>query len=114
MYQGTTPALTLKVEGADLTDKTVFVTIRCGNYVLTKTGDSLSVTYADDYSVVIVRLSQNETLMMRKFEAEVQVRFIDSSGFADATNKATFNVRESLYQSIIKYSGGETDDSANG
>ena len=113
MYQGTTPALKLKIEGADLTDKTIFVTIQCGNYVLTKTGDSLSVTYVDDYSVVIVRLSQRETLMMRKLEAEVQVRFIDSSGFADATNKAKFNVKESLYQSIIKYYGGETNESVN-
>lgn len=114
MYQGTTPALKLKVEGADLTDKTVFVTIQCGNYILTKTGDSLAVTYVDDYSVVIVRLSQRETLMMKKMEAEVQVRFIDSSGFADATNKAKFNVKDSLYKSIIKYYGGETDESADG
>lgn len=114
MYQGTTPELMLKVEGTDLTDKTIFVTIRCGNYVLTKTGNSLSVIYADNYSIVVVKLSQKETLMMKKSEAEVQVRFIDSSGFANATNKAKFNVKESLYQSIIKYSGGETDDSANG
>lgn len=107
MYQGTTPALTLNVEGADLTDKTVFVTIRCGNYSLTKTGDSLAVTYAEDHSIVIVRLSQSETLMMKEPEAEVHVRFIDSTGNAEATSKATFDVEESLYRSVIEYEGGD-------
>lgn len=107
MYQGTTPALTLNVEGADLTDKTVFVTIRCGGYVLTKTGEDVAVSYVDGNSIVVIRLTQEETLQMRRPEASVQIRFIDESGHADATNKATFDVEESLYHAVIRHSGGE-------
>lgn len=107
MYQGTTPALTLNVEGADLTDKTVFVTIRCGNYSLTKTGDDIAVSYADGNSTVVIRLTQQETLLMRESTATVQIRFIDENGNADATNKAQFEVKKSLYPAVIRYSGGE-------
>lgn len=107
MYQGTTPALTLIVEGADLTDKTVFVTIRCGNYSLTKTGGDVAVSYADGNSTVVIRLTQEETLKMYKSEASVQIRFIDENGHADATNKAKFEVQESLYSAVIEYESGD-------
>ena len=107
MYQGTTPTLTLTVEGADLTDKTVFVTIRCGNYSLTKTGEDVAVSYADGNSTVVIRLTQRETLLMQESTATVQIRFVDAGGNADATNKATFDVQESLYSAVIEYEGGD-------
>ena len=107
MYQGTTPALTLNVEDADLTDKTVFVTIRCGNYSLTKTGEDVAVSYADGNSTVVIRLTQRETLSMREVYATVQIRFVDENGNADATNKATFNVNSVLYNAVIEYEGGD-------
>lgn len=105
MYQGTTPTLTLNVEGADLTDKTAFVTIRCGNYSLTKTGEDVAVSYAEGVSTVVIRLTQRETLLMLEEYATVQIRFIDENGNADATNKATFEVQESLYSAVIEYEG---------
>ena len=107
MYQGTTPALTLIVECADLTDKTVFVTIRCGNYSLTKTGGDVAVSYADGNSTVVIRLTQRETLLMPEESATVQIRFVDENGNADATNKAAFEVQESLYPAVIEYEGGD-------
>lgn len=107
MYQGTTPTLTLNVEGADLTDKTVFVTIRCGNYTLTKTGDDIAISYADGVSTVVVRLTQQETLKMRESTATVQIRFVDENGNADATNKASFDVESVLYHAVIEYEGGD-------
>lgn len=107
MYQGTTPALTMQVEGADLTDKTVFVTIRCGNYSLTKTGEDVAVSYADGNSTVVIRLTQRETLLMQEPTATVQIRFVDENGNADATNKADFEVQESLYSAVIEFEGGD-------
>lgn len=107
MYQGTTPALTLNVDDADLTDKTVFVTIRCGNYSLTKTGEDVAISYAEGVSTVVVRLTQQETLRMQEPIATVQIRFIDENGNADATNKADFEVQESLYPAVIEFEGGD-------
>lgn len=107
MYQGTTPTLTFNVEGADLTDKAVFVTIRCGNYSLTKTGENVAVSYVDGDSTVVIRLTQQETLLMRESIATVQIRFVDESGQADATNKAKFDVESVLYNKVIEYEGGD-------
>lgn len=107
MYQGTTPALTMHVADVNLTDKTVFVTIRCGGYVLTKTGEDVAVSYADGNSIVVIRLTQGETLQMRRPEASVQIRFVDENGNADATNTATFDVESVLHHAVIEYQGGD-------
>lgn len=107
MYQGTTPALTLNVEGANLTDKTIFVTIRCGNYTMTASGDDVAVSYAEGVSTVVIRLTQQQTLQMRESTATVQIRFVDENGNADATSKATFDVESVLYHAVIEYEGGE-------
>ena len=107
MYQGTTPALTLNVEGVDLTDKTVFVTIRCGNYIMTVSGDDVAVSYAEGVSTVIIRLTQQQTLRMKESTATVQIRFVDENGNADATNKADFDVKSVLYRAVISYEEGD-------
>lgn len=107
VYQGTTPALNLIVEGVDLTDKTVFVTIRCGTYAITKSGDDLAVIFAEGNSTVIARLTQQETLRMTVPTATVQIRFVDKNGNADATSKATFSVNDVLYHAVISYEGSE-------
>ena len=109
MYQGTTPALNLIVEGVDLTNKTVFVTIRCGTYAITKSGEDLAVIFAEGNSTVIIRLTQQQTLQMKEPTATVQIRFVDAEGNADATNKAIFNVEESLYHAVIEYEDGDSE-----
>ena len=110
MYQGTTPTLPCRVPGRDLTETTVFVTIkdykRCNE--ITKSGSELIVTYNDEvegeeYSLVLCPLTQNETLQLSQGEAVCQIRFIDSQGQAYATKKATINVSDVLYKEVIKH-----------
>lgn len=109
MYQGTTPALTFRVPGVDLTDKTVYVSIRStGGKELTKSGTQLVVTYNNDtegaeYSLVACPLTQRETLDMRPGEAECQIRFIDGNGSAWATKKARVNVWDVIHKAVIQY-----------
>ena len=108
MYQGTTPTLTFKVPGYDLTDKSVFVSIKSnGGETLTKTGDSLDVSYnsqgEEEYSLVELRLTQQETLRMRTGDVICQIRFIDSEGNALATQKATVNVNDVIYKAVIQH-----------
>lgn len=83
MYQGTTPHLPLIIEGYDLTDKTVFVTLTDGVTKITKTGGDLVVSYdnEDDASLIICMYTQEETLALRGDRCGwVQVRFIDENG----------------------------------
>ena len=109
MYQGTTPALTFKVPGYDLTDMTVIVSIRGRNGgELNKTGTDLVITYNDDvsgkeYSLVACRLTQKETLNLRPGDASCQIRFVDSNGEAWATRKANVNVYDVIYKAVIHH-----------
>ena len=110
MYQGTTPTIPFRVPGRDLTETTVFVTIRdykrCNE--ITKSGSELIVTYNDEvegeeYSLVLCPLTQDETLRLSQGEAVCQIRFIDSQGQAYATKKATINVSDVLYKEVIEH-----------
>lgn len=108
MYQGTTPSLLFNVLGYDLTSATVFVTfMRKKNELLTKTGDALSCAYDDveNYTSVICRLSQEETLAMKQGAAQVQIRFIYENGQAHATNKASIEIESVLYPEVIVFGG---------
>ena len=110
MYQGTTPTIPFNVLGRDLTEATVFVTIkdykRCNE--ITKSGSELIVTYNDEteggeYSLVLCPLTQEETLKLHPGEAVCQIRFIDNQGQAYATVKATVNVSDVLFKGVIAH-----------
>ena len=103
MIRGTTPDYILTIDGYDLTDKTVYVTISQGHKKLTKTGNELSVSADAEGSTITFRLSQRDTLGLSVGAAEVQVRFIDSSGMAFATETATITVSKVLLERVISY-----------
>ena len=109
MYQGTTPTLTFKVPGWDLTDKTVFVSIIDKNgKIITKTIGSPDITYDDEtqgeeYSLLICQLTQRETLCLTDGHAECQIRFIDSNGLAYATKKAPVTIEDVIYKVVIAH-----------
>ena len=107
MVRGTTPHFILTIEGADLTDQTVYVTVRQRQTEITRSGEDLTVT-ADTsgtapVSTVEVLLSQEDTLALREGTAEVQVRFIDGDGVAEATETATLVVDRILLDGVIEY-----------
>ncbi len=103
MIRGTTPDYILTIEGWDLTDKTVFVTIRQNGTQLTKTGVELSIATDDNGSTIAFMLSQKDTLSLQEGNAEVQVRFIDSDGVALATEIAPIQVKRVLYERVIAH-----------
>ena len=75
MIRGTTPDYVLTLDGVDLTDQTVYVTIGQGKARLTKTGDELTVTVDQTGSAIAFSLSQEDTLGLSAGSASVQVRF---------------------------------------
>ena len=103
MIRGTTPDYILTIEDWDLTDKTVFVTIRQGGTQLTKSGAELSIAANAGGSTVAFSLTQWDTLRLRVGTAEVQVRFIDSAGVAYATEIASITVNRVLLERVIAY-----------
>ena len=109
MYQGTTPALTFQIAGFDATGMTPFVSFKRGADVLTKTGNDVTIVYdnVNSISVIVVQMTQEETLSMRQGTAVVQMRFIDSNGNAYATTKANLGVQDVIYKEVISYDGGD-------
>ena len=107
MRQGTTPVYTLTVSGYDLTDKTVYVSVRARGQLITKTNDDLSMAYGDGATTIAFQLSQEETLSLQLGQAEVQVRFIDEHGTAKATDIKPITVERILQPGVITYEGGD-------
>lgn len=62
MRRGTTPTYTLGIDGYDLSNMTVYVTIQ-GIYgqQVTKTGADLSIASDETGSTIVFRLTQEET-----------------------------------------------------
>ena len=107
MRQGTTPTYTLTITGYDLTDKTVFVSVRSRGKLITKTNDDISIAYGEGATTIAFQLSQEETFALGLGTAEVQVRFIDAQGHAKATDIGTLEVLRVLQPGVIAYDGGD-------
>lgn len=104
MIRGTTPDYILTVD-ADLSDKTVYVTISQGRVQITLTGDDLSIATDEGGSTIAIRLTQKQTLGLRAGEAEVQVKFIDAEGITCATDIQTLTVDRALLDRVVRYDG---------
>ena len=101
MIRGTTPTFTLDVEGIDLTDKKIVVTLEQDETEL----DIQNPHCAESESgcTITFDLSQEQTLMFRSGRASIQVRWINEEGSAGATNVATFSVGKVLKEGEVNY-----------
>lgn len=100
MRRGTTPTLTLTVEGVDLTGYKIEVDIRQGNHQLIKNGEA---TLDGDNSVIDLILTQAETLSFKSQPVSIQVRFINAEGVAGATTIEEVPVGEIIRNGVIEY-----------
>ena len=105
MRRGTTPDYELRISGYDLTGQTMFVTLSQYANKLTLTGERLNVTYdsAANTTSIIFSLTQYETLTFKSGNVEVQVRFIDADGVAQATEIKLLPVLPILFEEVIAY-----------
>ena len=109
MRRGTTPGYILEISGYDLTECTVFVTISQNGKKLALQNDRLILEYDSemDISRIMFELTQQETLEMRMGKAEIQVKFIDETGYVEATEIGRIGVLPILHEDVIQY---EPDD----
>lgn len=115
MIRGTTPDFILEIPGWDLTDKTVFVTLSQGVRKITKSNDELDIRWVDvtpegpddpDHQTEIgFSLTQQDTLMLTVGGGEIQVRFIDENGEAEATDIQPVSISRVLLEGVIHYAG---------
>lgn len=103
MRRGTTPTITITVTGEDFAGATMYVTLEQGNYELTKTGADVVVTPTQTGSTVVIFLSQEETLGFIKGTAKIQIRWINSSGVAQASPIKNIEVDPILLEGVIEY-----------
>lgn len=107
MRRGTTPEYELIVSGFDLTGQTLYVTLSQYAKKVTLSGDRLNVTYepVTNTTSVIFSLTQQETLTFKNGDVEVQIRFIDADGMAQATDIKLLPVLPILFEEVIAYGG---------
>ena len=101
MRRGTTPTITIRVKGEDFDGSMLYVTLEQGAIQLTKTGSDALVTPTKTGSTVAIFLTQEETLMFTKGTARIQIRWINSSGIADASPIKNIEVNPILLEGVI-------------
>ena len=113
MIRGTTPTITLTVDGYDLTDKSVEIYIRekgseSEPLTYTEEDQAVDIQYVNNKTSIYLTLSQEETLGMKAGKRyQVQVRWIGEDGRAEATEKETFTLGDIMKNAEIEYRGGE-------
>lgn len=108
MVKYTTPTIHLIVEGVDITDKDIYVTLEQGNIELSKTGSDLTVTAITeeqntDTDITFV-LTQEETGQLNPCRnVMIQVNWIASNGVRAATEIKAIGVMQNLLDEVIDY-----------
>lgn len=104
IVQGTTPTITLLVPGVDLTNQSrVEVYIASTKTTLVFTGRRVGIAASEEGTLLFITPTQRETMSLESGKtADVQVRWIDSQGHADATDvSGKLNVERILYKHEI-------------
>lgn len=110
--RGTTPIFTITISGIDLSKNyRVYVTIDQNGTQLTKDSleDAETVTVkantSDDGTVattIEMSLTQKETLNFEIGKADMQAKWIDSSGVVDASDISSVEFSRALLEEVIK------------
>ena len=103
MRRGTTPTITITVIGEDFAGATMYVTLEQGEFEITKTGADVVVTATQTGSTVAIFLTQEETLSFAKGNAKIQIRWINSSGIAQASPIKNIAIDPILLEGVIEY-----------
>ena len=111
MKRYTTPTIELRIEGEDLEDCDVYVTLAQGAKKITVTGDELTLLDVDSTGMTAkLVLTQEQTAGFRTDSSVmVQANVIDSTGHRSATGIKKVNVWNNLLDKVIEYQGQSKD-----
>lgn len=103
MRRYTTPTIELTVEGVDLTDSDVYVTIRQqGRELTVKDAD---VTLDGEDTVITFALTQEQSATFHTGSAKIQVNWIDTDSHRNATTIEDVGVTPNLLNRVIEHDG---------
>lgn len=100
MRRYTTPTIELTVRGADLTGCDCWVSIAQGK---AKLEIQATPTLDGEDTTLTVQLTQEQTGMLSRGDARVQVNWIDQSGNRNATTIRTVEVDGNLMERVIEH-----------
>lgn len=102
MRRGTTPTITVTVD-KDISDMVIHLAFKTDNKLLVKKNDDLEISSTDDKTILVCKLTQEETLSMRAGKTcEVQLRAVLHNGdTAIATTIGTIPVARILEDGVI-------------
>lgn len=100
MTRGTTPTIKIKLINCDVSIlQSAYVTFKQFDKELTKTGDDIEIDYIEN--MIIVRLSQEDTLLFYPMDVEVQVRAVLTDGNAIASKVQKMPMHRVLKNEVI-------------
>ena len=99
--RGTTQDIRCTLRGIDLSEADVYVTFKQDKISVTK-HDTVSVEYKDNKTVILVSLTQEETLTFKeKQRGEAQIRWRYGNGKVGKSNIKEFDVGRVLYEAVL-------------
>lgn len=100
--QGATPYLMITVEAYDLSDAvSVYVTLRSASRVVNLDQSRVTISSDGTNSLLVVHLTQEETLSLSPNTVTVQVRWRDPDDEAHTTEMAQIDVATAIYKGVI-------------
>lgn len=100
--QGSTPYIMVTVEGYDLTDaNAIMVTFKTDSGMVDLDRTRVTVTSDESESLLVVHLTQEETLALTPSRALLQVRWRDANDESHTTVAASIDVASALYKGVI-------------
>lgn len=101
----TTPTLELSVEGVDLANCEVLLTLRQGRRILDIKQNAFQRFEMDgDTAEIDVTLTQQQSGMFKEGEAvEVQLNYIDENGYRGDTSIVTTTFGRNLHESVMRH-----------
>lgn len=106
MYQGTTPVIPVRFDGADLSLAKVYLSLydeKNKELYTFESGNDFTVEKDGDDSVTYLHLTQEQTLALGVGTCTFQARWIFSDGSAGATQKARAYIQDVLQKGVISY-----------
>ena len=101
MIRYTTESQSLYVKGVDLTQCDVYVTYRQADVTMEVT--DVTVTFDGTDTLVVARLTQEQTARLQRGYAKVQINYVDVQGHRDATVEKEFYVHGNLLQRVLTH-----------
>ena len=102
--QGTTQYLPLLIKDHNASEASITVTFKDElGHIIVKRNPDMRICYEAPDTVLVVRLSQQDTLALTKGKTEIDARWVLQNGDTYGTQIAEIEISEALLKAVIEY-----------